>query len=164
MMTKTQYEKFCKEAENMNIYDGRNTFDLYECKKCTHKLVTTYAVKGVTPFIIRCSECGMTMTHTRTFGSVPDYVPVVKWVRPTYEQYKKLSAGRLMSRKKAKEAIPMAEFEKSMSDVYSTSVCESTLDEAPQAYKPMRSIIDAIHDTVDIVKIIKPIYNFKAKD
>ena len=57
-----------------------------------------------------------------------------------------------------------AEIEKSMSDVYSTSVCESTLDEAPQAYKPMRSIIDAIHDTVDIVKIIKPIYNFKAKD
>lgn len=73
-------------------------------------------------------------------------------------------AGRLMSRKKAKEAISMAEFEKSMSDVYSTSVCESTLDEAPQAYKPMQSIIDAIHDTVDIVKIIKPIYNFKAKN
>lgn len=73
-------------------------------------------------------------------------------------------AGRLMSRKKAKEAISMAEFEKSMSEVYSTSVCESTLDEAPQAYKPMQSIIDAIHDTVDIVKIIKPIYNFKAKN
>lgn len=73
-------------------------------------------------------------------------------------------AGRLMSRKKAKEAISMAEFEKSMSEVYSTSVCESTLDEAPQAYKPMQAIIDAIHDTVDIVKIIKPIYNFKAKD
>lgn len=73
-------------------------------------------------------------------------------------------AGRLMSRKKAKEAISMAEFEKSMSDVYSTSVCESTLDEAPQAYKPMQAIIDAIHDTVDIVKIIKPIYNFKAKN
>lgn len=73
-------------------------------------------------------------------------------------------AGRLMSRKKAKEAISMAEFEKSMSDIYSTSVCESTLDEAPQAYKPMQAIIDAIHDTVDIVKIIKPIYNFKAKN
>ena len=73
-------------------------------------------------------------------------------------------AGRLMSRKKAKEAISMAEFEKSMSDVYSTSVCESTLDEAPQAYKPMQSIIDAIHDTVDIVKIIKPVYNFKARN
>lgn len=73
-------------------------------------------------------------------------------------------AGRLMSRKKAKETISMAEFEKSMSEVYSTSVCESTLDEAPQAYKPMQSIIDAIHDTVDVVKIIKPIYNFKAKN
>ncbi len=73
-------------------------------------------------------------------------------------------AGRLMSRKKAKEAIPMSEFEKSMSGVYSTSVCISTLDEAPQAYKPMRSIIDAIHGTVDIVKTIKPIYNFKAKN
>lgn len=48
--------------------------------------------------------------------------------------------------------------------VYSTSVCESTLDEAPQAYKPMQEIIDAIHYTVDIVKIIKPIYNFKAKN
>lgn len=73
-------------------------------------------------------------------------------------------AGRLMSRKKAKEAISMAEFEESMSEVYSTSVCESTLDEAPRAYKPMQSIIDAIHDSVDIVKIIKPIYNFKAKE
>lgn len=73
-------------------------------------------------------------------------------------------AGRLMSRKKAKEAISMAEFEESMSKIYSTSVCESTLDEAPQAYKPMQSIIDAIHDSVDIVKIIKPIYNFKAKE
>lgn len=45
----------------------------------------------------------------------------------------------------------------------STSVCESTIDEAPQVYKPMQSIIDAIGDTVYINKIIKPIYNFKAK-
>ena len=73
-------------------------------------------------------------------------------------------AGRLMSRKKAKEAISMAEFEKSMSGVYSTSVCEDTLDEAPQAYKPMQSIVDAIGDTVEIEKIVRPIYNFKAKN
>lgn len=72
-------------------------------------------------------------------------------------------AGRLMSRKKAKENISMADFEKSMNSVYSTSVCEDTLDEAPQAYKPMQSIIAAISDTVTIEKIIKPIYNFKAK-
>lgn len=73
-------------------------------------------------------------------------------------------AGRLMSRKKAKDAISMAEFEKTMSGVYSTSVCEDTLDEAPQAYKPMQSIIDAIGDAVTIEKTIRPIYNFKAKN
>lgn len=72
-------------------------------------------------------------------------------------------AGRLMSRKKAKELISMSEFEQTMNGVYSTSVCEDTIDEAPQAYKPMQSIVDAIGETVEIVKIIKPIYNFKAK-
>lgn len=72
-------------------------------------------------------------------------------------------AGRLMSRKKAKESISMSDFEESMNGIYSTSVCESTIDEAPQVYKPMQSIIDAIGDTVYINKIIKPIYNFKAK-
>ncbi len=72
-------------------------------------------------------------------------------------------AGRLMSRKKAKESIKMSDFQESMNGVYSTSVCESTIGEAPQVYKPMQSIIDAISDTVHIEKIIKPIYNFKAK-
>lgn len=51
-----------------------------------------------------------------------------------------------------------------MSDVYSSSVCEATLDEAPMAYKPMQSIIDAIQETVEVQKIIRPIYNFKAKE
>lgn len=73
-------------------------------------------------------------------------------------------AGRLMSRKKAKETIALTDFEKSMDGIYSTSVCDSTIDEAPQAYKPMQSIIDAISDTVTVEKIIKTIYNFKAKN
>lgn len=71
-------------------------------------------------------------------------------------------AGRLMSRAKAKESISMADFKQSMSDVYTTSVCESTLDEAPQAYKSADEIMSLIGDTVDIVDIVKPIYNFKA--
>lgn len=71
-------------------------------------------------------------------------------------------AGRLMSRSKAKENIKMEDYVNSMIDVYTTSVSESTLDEAPQAYKPMDEIIDAIKDTVEIQQIIKPIYNFKA--
>lgn len=73
-------------------------------------------------------------------------------------------AGRLMSRTKAKDLIKLDEFEKSMQGIYTTSVSKETLDEAPMAYKPMQEIIDNIKDTVEIEKIIKPIYNFKAKD
>ena len=73
-------------------------------------------------------------------------------------------AGRLMSRRKAKETFNLEEFRKSMEDIYSTSVLEETIDEAPFVYKPMQEIIDNIKDTVEIEKIIKPIYNFKAKN
>ena len=73
-------------------------------------------------------------------------------------------AGRLMSRRKAKETFNLEEFKKSMADIYSTSVLEETIDEAPFAYKPMQEIIDNIQDTVEIEKIIEPIYNFKAKN
>ena len=72
-------------------------------------------------------------------------------------------AGRLMSRKKAKETLTMQEFSESMNGIYTTSVCESTLDEAPMVYKPMEEIIECIEPTVDIIEVIKPIYNFKAK-
>lgn len=73
-------------------------------------------------------------------------------------------AGRLMSRKKAKETFNLEEFKDSMKDIYSTSVVEETIDEAPFCYKPMQEIINNIQDTVEIQKIIKPIYNFKAKN
>ena len=71
-------------------------------------------------------------------------------------------AGRIMSRSQAKTMVDMDEFTKSMSGIYSTSVVESTRDEAPMVYKPMDEIIKNIEDTVDIVDVIKPIYNFKA--
>lgn len=73
-------------------------------------------------------------------------------------------AGRLMSRRKAKELFNIDEFKESMKDIYSTSVVEDTIDEAPFVYKPMQEIIDNIKDTVEIERIIKPIYNFKAKN
>jgi len=71
-------------------------------------------------------------------------------------------AGRLFSRSKAKELIKIDDFIDSMKDVYSTSVMQSTLDEAPQAYKDIEEIKNAITDTVDIIGILKPIYNFKS--
>ena len=73
-------------------------------------------------------------------------------------------AGRLLSRSQAKQSLTVSEFKKTMKEagIYTTSVGQDTLDEAPMAYKPMQEIIDNIQDTVDIIEIIKPIYNFKA--
>ena len=71
-------------------------------------------------------------------------------------------AGRLMSRSKAKETINMTDFTETMKDVYTTSVVTDTLDEAPQSYKSMEEIRTAIMDTVDVIGVIKTIYNFKA--
>lgn len=71
-------------------------------------------------------------------------------------------AGRLMSRSKAKEVINMDDFVETMGAVYSTSVVKGTLDEAPQAYKPIEEIKSAITDTVNIIGTVKPLYNFKA--
>lgn len=71
-------------------------------------------------------------------------------------------AGRLMSRSAAKEQVSLEEFEASMQGIYSTSVGTSTLDESPMAYKPMDEIMKNIQESVEVVKAIKPIYNFKA--
>ena len=73
-------------------------------------------------------------------------------------------AGRAMSRSAAKQKLTMDDFKKSMEGIYTTSVVESTIDEAPMAYKPSKEIIDLVQDTVDIERIIKPIYNFKNKE
>ncbi|MDO5009720.1 MAG: RtcB family protein [Intestinibacter bartlettii] len=71
-------------------------------------------------------------------------------------------AGRILSRAEAKNKIHMNDYKASMKDIFTTCISVSTLDEAPQAYKPIKEIIDNITDTVEIVKIIKPIYNFKS--
>lgn len=73
-------------------------------------------------------------------------------------------AGRVLSRTKAKKQLELNAFRDTMKDVWSTSVGEDTLDEAPMAYKSMEEIMSQIGDTVEVVKIIKPVYNFKAAD
>ena len=73
-------------------------------------------------------------------------------------------AGRLMSRSEARKTLSLADYRDMMRGVYSTSVDESTLDEAPMAYKPLADIIGVIRDAVDIVDIMKPVYNFKASE
>lgn len=73
-------------------------------------------------------------------------------------------AGRIMSRTKARERLNLNEYREAMKGVYTTCVNESTLDEAPFAYKSLVDIIDVIRDSVDILDIMKPIYNFKASE
>lgn len=71
-------------------------------------------------------------------------------------------AGRLYSRSEAKERLSMDAFKTQMSKVYSTSVCEGTLDESPMAYKNVQEIKELIEPTVDIIDTIVPLINIKA--
>ncbi len=73
-------------------------------------------------------------------------------------------AGRILSRGQARDQLSLADYQATMQGIYSTSISPETLDEAPFAYKPSQEIIDAITPTVDILKIIKPIYNYKAQE
>ena len=73
-------------------------------------------------------------------------------------------AGRLMSRTKAKNDLSMDEYRETMKGIYTTSINENTLDEAPMAYKRLEDIIDVIRESVDVIDVMKPIYNFKASD
>ena len=67
-----------------------------------------------------------------------------------------------MSRTAAKASLDLEEYRREMAGVYTTSVSEATLDEAPMAYKSLADIIDVIRETVDVIEVLKPIFNFKA--
>lgn len=73
-------------------------------------------------------------------------------------------AGRIMSRMKAREVLDLTSFREAMDGIFTTSVSEETIDEAPMVYKSMDEIVENIKDTVDILEIIKPVYNFKASE
>ena len=71
-------------------------------------------------------------------------------------------AGRLLSRRRAKDELSFEEYERTMEGIYSTSVKMKTIDESPMAYKPIDNILNNVEDTVKIMEIVKPVYNFKA--
>ena len=73
-------------------------------------------------------------------------------------------AGRVMSRAGARQRLSLEEYKKEMEGIYTTSVNENTLDEAPMAYKSLSDIIDVIGESVDVIEVLKPIYNFKASE
>lgn len=71
-------------------------------------------------------------------------------------------AGRLVSRSEAKQMFTVSEFKKQMSGIYTTSVNKGTLDECPMVYKNMDDILGNIDPAVEVEKILRPVYNFKA--
>ena len=71
-------------------------------------------------------------------------------------------AGRIMSRTAARTCLDLEEYRREMAGVYTTSVSEATIDEAPMAYKSLADILDVIEETVRVIEVLKPIYNFKA--
>ena len=71
-------------------------------------------------------------------------------------------AGRIMSRVQAYESLSLEDYKEQMKGIYTTSVNEKTLDEAPMAYKSLGDIIDVVRESVDVIDILKPVYNFKA--
>ena len=71
-------------------------------------------------------------------------------------------AGRIMSRTKARDVIEMEDYRKAMEGIYTTSVSTATLDEAPMAYKSLEDIIDVIEESVNVIEVLKPIFNYKA--
>lgn len=81
---------------------------------------------------------------------------------PLYNYSAPHGAGRIMSRAEAFKAINVDDFKKAMKGIYTTTSNENTIDESPFVYKPMASILNNINDTVEVLEIIKPVYNFKA--
>ena len=65
---------------------------------------------------------------------------------------------------KQKNELSLDQYKEEMAGVYTTSVNENTLDEAPMAYKSLEDIIDVISEAVDVIDVMKPIYNYKASD
>ena len=71
-------------------------------------------------------------------------------------------AGRILSRTAARASLDLEEYRREMAGIYTTSVSEATIDEAPMAYKSLADILDVIEESVEVLEVLKPIYNFKA--
>ena len=71
-------------------------------------------------------------------------------------------SGRLIKREDVKENYTVSQYKQAMKGIYCSCIGKDTLDEAPFAYRGIEEIAEAIKDTVEIEKRIRPIYNFKA--
>ena len=71
-------------------------------------------------------------------------------------------AGRLLSRTTAQSTLTVEEFRREMEGIYTTCLSQGTLDESPMAYKGIGAILSQIGPTAEVIRQIKPVYNYKA--
>lgn len=92
-----RYNQLVNSIEKKEMYDGRGTVDRYTCDTCGHIIYTTYRDKGVTPYTIRCNRCGGTKYHDKTYDkkTVPSYVMITDWYRPSLIDVLKMSDGMI---------------------------------------------------------------------
>ena len=117
------------------------------------------------------AKCAESIFTTHNYISVTDDRPMLRKGAIDASEGRKVAipfnmrdgAGRIMSRAQARKQIALEDFEKTMAGIFSTSVCEGTIDESPMAYKPTDEIIDLIKPTVEVSSIIKPLLNIKDK-
>lgn len=136
------------------------------CKaKCTESIVTTHNYISVTDPRPMLRKGAIDASHGRKVAiplNMRDGIAIAvgkgngQWLDSAPH-----GAGRIMSRAQARKQIALSDFEESMSGVFSTSVCESTLDESPMAYKPSREILELIRPTVEVISLVKPKLNIK---
>ena len=111
-------------------------------------------------------RCGLTAKDA--FHTIHNYIDTDEMIlrkgNPEWNYSAPHGAGRIMSRAGAKEKLTMEEYKKEMEGIYTTSVNEDTLDEAPMAYKSLGDIIDVIGESVEVIEVLKPIFNYKASE
>ena len=136
----------CTEGSKIRIMP-----DVHAGKGCTIGITVTINRRAVPNVVGVDIGCGM---YTVNLGKG----------NPEWNYSAPHGAGRVMSRSKAFKTLTMEEYQETMKGVYTTSVNENTLDEAPMAYKSLEDIIDVIRESVDVIDVMKPIYNFKASE
>jgi RNA-splicing ligase RtcB len=144
-------ERILRESCNLNIYDFSFFTTIHNYTDTEHMMLRKGAVsahKGEELIIPINMRDGSLLCKGKG--------------NPDWNYSAPHGAGRLMSRTAAKNTINMTDYKDSMKNIFTTSVNENTLDEAPSAYKPMQEIIDNVQDTVEVLEVIKPIYNFKS--
>lgn len=151
----------CPFAEGSRI---RIMPDVHAGKGCTIGTTMTVRDKAVPNVVGVDIGCGM---YTVNLGKAEinmrdGSVLAVGRGNPEWNFSAPHGAGRIMSRTDAKERLDMDEYRREMAGIYTTSVSKETLDEAPMAYKSLSDIIDVIRESVDVIEVLKPIYNFKA--